>query len=140
MPVFIPLGDDLIGVFRAQRLIDLFVCVFRAGIEPLGRGSGDCLIIEKLNSAGTVFIAECAFCIINARINKAQQDSFAAQVQIRLLMYLHNPGHRQVRAVQQTHDKGDVADEAGSELVDQTVEGFRIRIADNIPSGKQLRG
>ena len=138
MSVLVPLGDQGVGVVGGQGGVDVRLGVLPAQDESGGGLPVGGLVVDVLDFAGAVGVAEHVLCVVDARVHKAQQHAPPLQVQVGLALDLGHPRRVQGRTVQQAQNDGDGADKGGPQGLLQQMEFLRLHVRQHVPPGEHL--
>ena len=138
MAVLVPLGHQGVGVLGGQGGVDVRLAVLPAQEEAGGRRPLGGLVVDVLDFTGAVLVAEHVLGVVDARVQEAQQDAPAFQVQIGLPVDLGNPRRLQGGAVHQAQHHGDGADEGRPQGLLQLVEVLRLHVAQDVAPREHL--
>ena len=136
--VLVPLGHDGVGVLRGQGGVNFRVGVLPAQEEALRRRAAHGLVVDRLNPAAAVLIAEDALGVVDAGIQEADEHPPPLQVQVGLALDLGDPRRLQGGTVQKPQHHGDGADEGGAQGLFQVVEILLLDVAQDIAPGEKL--
>ncbi|EET61761.1 hypothetical protein BRYFOR_06445 [Marvinbryantia formatexigens DSM 14469] len=99
--ILILLRDDFVGIIRAQGAVDVFRRIAGAVAHIKGRAGGGARLVPDAENPGVAGErAESGACIINAGIQKAEENILAAVAKRGLRLHPQNPGHLQAGCVE----------------------------------------